>query len=194
MSNTTTNDQGWPRDPGMWVGTNFWSRSGGPRMWEHYDREVVREELATLASLGCTLTPSFCYWPDFMPAPETLDEEVMSRFIDFLDLHEEAGLHTVPTFLVGHMSGQNWDPPWRGDRDLYRDVWIVSQQAWYVAEVARRTVHHPAIAAWLLSNEMPIYGRSGDEQAVTAWARLLVQALRSSGATQPVAPGTAAGA
>jgi hypothetical protein len=102
---------------------------GGPRMWAHYDREVVTEELA----------------------------------------------------------------PWRGDRGLYRDVWLVSQQAWCVAEVARRTAAHPAIAAWLLVNEMPIYGRNGDEQAVTAWARLLVQTLRSSGATQ-VSTGTGAGA
>ena len=39
---------------------------------------------------------------------------------------------------------------------------------------------------------MPIYGRNGDEPAVTAWARLLVQALRSTGATQPVGTGDGA--
>jgi Cellulase (glycosyl hydrolase family 5) len=161
-------------------------------MWSRYDRQVISEELAALASLGCTLTRSFCYWPDFMPAPETLDDEVMARFIDFLDLHLEAGLQTIPTFIVGHMSGANWDPSWRGERDLYRDVWFVSQQAWFVAEVARRSATHPAIAAWLLSNEMPIYGRNGDEKVVTSWARLLVQALRSAGAAQPVSTGDGA--
>jgi endo-1,4-beta-mannosidase len=174
------------------VGVNYWSRAGGPRMWARYDGEVVREELEVLASLGCTLTRSFCYWPDFMPAPETLDDEVMARFINFLDLHREAGLQTIPTFIVGHMSGANWDPAWRGERDLYRDVWFVSQQAWFVAEVARRSAMHPAIAAWLLSNEMPIYGRNGEEKVVTSWARLLVQALRSAGAAQPVSTGDGA--
>jgi endo-1,4-beta-mannosidase len=192
MTSTTPTGQNWPQDPAVWVGANFWSRAGGPRMWARYDGEVVRQELDILAAHGCTLTRSFCYWPDFMPEPEVLDEEVMSRFVEFLDLHRETGLRTIPTFIVGHMSGENWDPRWRQGRDLYRDVWLVAQQAWFVAEVARRTASHPAIAAWLLSNEMPIYGRNGDEQAVTSWARLLVQALRSGGATQPVSTGDGA--
>ena len=161
-------------------------------MWSRYDREVVRQELAVLATLGCTLTRSFCYWPDFVPEPEVLDEKVMARFVDFLDLHREVGLRTVPTFIVGHMSGENWDPAWRQGRDLYRDVWLVAQQAWFVAEVAHRTATHPSVAAWLLSNEMPIYGNNGDEPAVTSWARLLIQALRSAGATQPVSTGDGA--
>ncbi len=190
---TSANDaRPWPAQPALWLGTNFWSRAGGPRMWARYDGDVVRQELAVLAEHGCTLTRSFCYWPDFMPAPETLDEEVMERFVDFLDLHQQAGMWTVPTFIVGHMSGENWDPAWRDGRDLYRDVWLVAQQAWYVAAVAGRVAEHPAIAGWLLSNEMPIYGRGGDEPSVTAWARLLVQALRSVGARQPVSTGDGA--
>ena len=161
-------------------------------MWARYDRDVVRQELAVLAEHGCTLTRSFCYWPDFVPSPEVLDEDVMARFADFLDLHQQVGLGTIPTFIVGHMSGANWDPVWRGDRDLYRDVWLVAQQAWFVAEVARRAAGHPAVVAWLLTNEMPIYGRGGDQASVTSWARLLVQALRSTGAHQPVSVGDGA--
>jgi endo-1,4-beta-mannosidase len=108
-----------------WVGTNFWSRTGGPRMWTRYDGAVVREELATLARHGLNMTRSFCYWPDFVPEPETLDTDVLDRFRDFLDAHVELGLGTVPTFIVGHMSGENWDPSWRQGRDLYTDVWLV---------------------------------------------------------------------
>ena len=84
------------------------------------------------------MTRSFCYWPDFVPEPETLDTEVLDRFRDFLDAHVELGLGTIPTFIVGHMSGENWDPAWRQGRDLYRDVWLVSQQAWFAGEIARR--------------------------------------------------------
>lgn len=187
------NDIGtWPVAPKVWLGTNYWSRSGGPRMWANYDGDVVREELATLASLGCTLTRSFCFWPDFMPAPETLDEEVLERFGDFLDLHAESGLKTIPTFLVGHMSGQNWPVPWQGDKDLYRDVWLVGQQAWFARALASRYASHDAIAGWLLSNEMPIFGGAGDVDYVTAWAQLLVDALRAGGATQPVSTGDGA--
>ena len=79
-------------------------------MWTHYDAAVVRQELAVLAEHGCNVTRSFCYWPDFVPEPERLEPSVLERFEDFLDAHVETGLGTIPTFIVGHMSGQNWDP------------------------------------------------------------------------------------
>jgi endo-1,4-beta-mannosidase len=175
-----------------WIGANFWSRSGGPRMWVRYDAEVVRQELATLAQHGLNMTRSFCYWPDFVPEAGTLDPEVLVRFRDFLDAHAEAGLGTVPTFIVGHMSGENWDPSWRQGRDLYRDVWLVAQQAWFAGEVARRFADHPAVVGWLVSNEMPLYGGSAPRETVASWAQLVVQAVRAAGATQPISLGDGA--
>jgi hypothetical protein len=175
-----------------WVGANFWSRSGGPRMWSRYDPAVVREELAVLARHGCNVTRSFCYWPDFVPEPERLDEAVAGRFADFLDAHVEHGLGTIPTFVVGHMSGENWDPPWRQGRDLYRDVWMVAQQAWLAGEVARRFGGHQAVVGWLVSNEMPLYGGPGTIDEITAWARLVVDAVRAAGAAQPISLGDGA--
>jgi endo-1,4-beta-mannosidase len=158
-------------------------------MWARYDGHLVREELAVLAESGCNVTRSFCYWPDFVPSPERLDAEVCARFADFLEAHRELGIGTIPTFIVGHMSGQNWDPSWRGGRDPYRDVWFVSQQAWFCAEIARRFGGHPAVVGWLLSNEMPHYGGAASVEEITAWARILVQAVRSTGVTQPISTG-----
>jgi endo-1,4-beta-mannosidase len=175
-----------------WIGANYWSRSAGPRMWARYDAGLVREELATLAAHGCNVTRSFCFWPDFVPEPGRLDDEVLERVADFLDAHVETGLGTIPTLIVGHMSGENWDPSWRAGRDLYRDVWLVAQQAWLGEELARRFGAHPAVVGWLLSNEMPLYGGPASEVDVTAWARLLVQALRAGGATQPISVGDGA--
>ena len=57
------------RTPAGWLGVNFWSRAGGPRMWARYDAPVVREELETLARHGLDTTRSFCFWPDFVPEP-----------------------------------------------------------------------------------------------------------------------------
>ena len=84
-----------------------------------------------LAEHGCNVTRSFCYWPDFMPAPEQLDDGVLGPVQRFPERAPELRLGTIPTFIVGHMSGENWDPAWRQGRDLYRDVWLVSQQAWF---------------------------------------------------------------
>jgi endo-1,4-beta-mannosidase len=161
-------------------------------MWSRYDGAVVREELAVLAEHGCNVTRSFCYWPDFMPEPDRLDDAVLNRFADFLSAHAELELGTIPTFIVGHMSGENWDPAWRHGRDLYRDVWLVSQQAWFAAELARRFGRHPSIVGWLVSNEMPLYGGPAASEEITAWARIVIQAVRSAGATQPISLGDGA--
>ena len=85
-------------------------------MWRDYDRSVVCGELRVLREHGLNMTRSFFFWPDFMPEPDVIDEDMTARFADFLDLHAELDLRTVPTFIVGHMSGENWDPPWRAGR------------------------------------------------------------------------------
>jgi endo-1,4-beta-mannosidase len=192
------------RLPGpTWLGANFWSRTGGPLMWRSYDPTVVREELRVLREHGLNLTRSFFYWPDFMPEADRVDEESAGRYADFLDAHSECDMGTIPTFIVGHMSGENWDPPWRNGRDLYQDVWMVERQAWFVQEMTRRFHEHSAVVGWLISNEMPLYGHPPSPHAaapptppvreqVTSWARLMVQAVRAGGARQPVSIGDGA--
>ncbi|MDT0270468.1 cellulase family glycosylhydrolase [Streptomyces sp. DSM 44915] len=186
-------------DATVWIGVNYWSRTGGPLMWRDYRPEVVDEELRVMREHGITLTRSFFFWPDFMPAENTLDPAMLAHYDDFLDRHQAQGMHTIPTFIVGHMSGQNWDPVWRGGRDIFGDPSFVAQQEWYVRELTDRWKDHPAVAGWLLTNEIPIYGdwRSRgigtlDATTVTAWAKTLVNAVRSTGARQPVSVGDGA--
>jgi len=178
--------------PVNWLGANFWSRTGGPLMWRNYDPGTVRGELAVLHEHGLTMTRSFFYWPDFMPEPDRIDEAMAERFTDFLDEHAQAGMSTVPTFIVGHMSGENWDPAWRDGRDLYSDVWMVGRQAWFAGEMVRRFGTHPAVCGWLVSNEMPIYGGWGEPGVVAAWAQIIRDAVRAAGGRQPFSLGDGA--
>jgi endo-1,4-beta-mannosidase len=185
--------------PQTWIGVNFWSRSGATRMWRDYDAPLVGEELEVMRDHGMTVTRSFFYWPDFMPTPDTIDEKMAANFADFLDQHHRLGMQSIPTFLVGHMSGQNWDPSWRNGRDIFSDVWFVARQAWYVRELTARFAKHPAVAAWLLTNEIPIYGdwRTGgvgvnDHDVIASWAQILIDAVRAGGGTQPVSVGDGA--
>lgn len=183
-------------EPTTWIGVNFWSRGGGPLMWREYDRDLVAEELTVMRDHGMTTTRSFLYWPHVQPTPDTLDEQVLANVADFLDQHERLGMTTIPTFVVGHMSGENWDPVWRQGRDLFGDVWFVARTAWYIREVTARFATHPAITGWLLSNEIPIYGdwrsRGVDSlrpDVITSWTQLLIDAVRAGGGTQPVSTG-----
>jgi endo-1,4-beta-mannosidase len=179
--------------PLTWVGVNFWSRAGGPRMWsDAFEEGVVRDELAVLAEHGLNVTRSFYYLPDFMPTPYSIDEGCAGRFARFLDLSAEAGVGTIPTFVVGHMSGENWDVPWRRGRDLYGDGWMLARQAFFARSMAERFGRHPAVVGWLLSNEMPLYGGPTDAEYARSWTELLVQAVRAGGAAQPVSTGDGA--
>ena len=180
-------------EPVIWLGANFLSRTGGPLMWRNYDGETIAAELRVLAEHGLTVTRSFFYWPDFMPAPDTIDETMTARFADFLDRHTARGMSTIPTFLVGHMSGDNWDPGWRAGRDLYADVWMVGRQAWFAGEMVRRFAGHPAVAGWLVSNEMPLYGgMTTAPEVVAAWAQIMRDAVRAAGGRQPFSLGDGA--
>jgi endo-1,4-beta-mannosidase len=175
-----------------WLGANFWSRTGGPLMWRNYDGQTVGGELRVRREHGLTVTRSFFYWPDFMPEPDRIDEELTARFADFLDRHAEMGMQTIPTFVVGHMSGENWDPSWRQGRDLYSDVWMVARQAWFAGEMVRRFGAHPAVCGWLITNEMPVYGGEGSREAIASWAQIMVAAVRAAGGSQPVSLGDGA--
>ena len=175
-----------------WLGVNFWSRRGGPLMWRTYDDDLVRSELALMADHGVRLTRSFLYWPDVHPAPDTLDDEQLSRFELFLRAHTDLGMQTIPTFLVGHMSGQNWDVSWRAGRDLYADGFVLGQQAFYLREVVARLKDSPALAGWLVSNEVPLFGGPTTREYATAWARICVDAIRAGGSDLPVSLGDGA--
>ena len=178
--------------PEIWLGVNYWSRAGGPDMWSEFDADVVEQELRQLAEHGIGLTRSFLVWPQFMPEPSIFDESLFDLYGVFLDLSAKTGMKTIPTFIVGHMSGEDRDPVWREGRDLYADPFMLEQQSIYVRAVVERFAGHPAIVAWLLTNEMPLYAGPSEPEAVTNWVKTLVQAVRDAGGTQPVSPGDGA--
>lgn len=177
---------------GIWLGANYWSRVGGPLMWRVFDKDVVREELRALHEHGLNVTRSFFYLPDFMPAPDSIDETYVEHYQQFLALCHEEHTSTIPTFIVGHMSGENWDVPWRGERDLYSDGWMLAQQAFFIRTMAQRFKDHPSIVGWLISNEIPLYGGKTTPEMGRSWAQLMVQAVHAAGATQPISLGDGA--
>ena len=70
---------------------------------------------------------------------------------------------------------------------------MVGRQTWFAGEMVRRFGAHLAVAGWLVSNEMPIYG--GDQaphETVAAWARIIKDAVRAAGGRQPFSLGDGA--
>jgi endo-1,4-beta-mannosidase len=135
------------------------------------------------------VTRSFFYWPDFHPAPDTIDEPSVDRFRQFLETSAELGIQTIPTFIVGHMSGWNWHPAWRDGRNYYTDGFMLGQQAFFIREMVRRVAPSPAIAAWLISNEMPLLGGPVAHEYGRAWGLVCTDAVRAGGSDLPVSLG-----
>jgi len=177
------------------VGANYWSRAGGPRMWERFDEAVVREELRALKTAGIDCLRVFAFAPTMMPQPPAVDEAKLALMARFAELAHEAGLALFPTPLVGHMSGENYGFVGQGERSLYTDGELRAWQTALVRGVVRALADKPAVAGWILSNEMPLWAgavglASGAPAAdVVAWGRAMTAVVRQDDGTRPVSLG-----
>jgi Cellulase (glycosyl hydrolase family 5) len=175
------------------VGANFWPKRTGPWMYrDPWDAAAIGADLRELASLGANAVRLFCFVPDFMPTPDAVAAQPLNRLEESVGLAAAAGLWSIPTFLVGHMSGENWTPDWGKGRDWYTDPLALQASELLVRTIARRFAGDARIAAWLLTNEWPLYaGRTSDEHGLR-WAKRLSSALREADPSGAVSLGDGA--
>jgi endo-1,4-beta-mannosidase len=159
------------------LGVNYWSRAGGPRMWDRFDADVVRAELAQLRAIGLDCCRPFAFIPSFVHAPPAVDGEALAKLRQFAALAGEAGVGILPTSLVGHMSGENFDFP-GGTRALFTDEKMIAWQRALVEAVVDACKEGPVVA-WILSNEMPLWADAAPPDAIAAWCRTLTDAIRA---------------
>lgn len=171
--------------PAFLLGVNYWSKAGGPRMWEKFDEKMVRRELDQMRAIGLNTCRSFAFLPSFMPQPPILSTSALVRFRSFLDLCHGAGMSTIPSFLVGHMSGENFDFPGQNGRSPYTDAEVLGWEKDLIRGLATIGEGHPSVIAYLASNEMPLWGGASDPATISAWAKKLREALREKDAHRP---------
>jgi len=175
--------------PAFLLGVNYWSRSGGPRMWDRYDPDLVQRELRQMHEIGLNICRSFCFIPSFMPNPPGVSQAMLQRLGQFLDLCQTEGTGTIPTFLVGHMSGENHDFPGQRGRSPYDDGQLLQWQSNLVQAVGGVCAGHPAVVAYLASNEMPNWGGRSTPDIIRAWARTVRDALGRQDPDRPFSLG-----
>ncbi|MCB9556009.1 MAG: beta-galactosidase trimerization domain-containing protein [Deltaproteobacteria bacterium] len=165
--------------PGKFLlGVNYWSRAGGPRMWERFDKQRVIAELKQMKAIGLNAFRCFAFIPSLITAKGNIDQTVVSRMAGLFALCEQADLMTIPTFLVGHMSGENYDFFGQSERNLYRDPQLLAEQIKIANAVVGAARNSQAVIAYLLSNEMPYWGGKSDVASVAHWVETLVAAVR----------------
>ncbi len=166
------------------IGLNYWSKKGGPLMWEDFDPKTIEKELQQMKSMKVDVIRAFAFWPDFEKTPGSVDPVMMDRARQFFDLAESQGVKVYMTFIVGHMSGENWDPSWkRGDFFQLRD-----DVKFYISTLVKSFKDHPALGGWILSNELVIYANSR-EDVVSSWIKEMIALIKSIDNTHPVSTG-----
>jgi endo-1,4-beta-mannosidase len=175
--------------PAFLLGVNYWSRAGGPRMWERFDAARVRAELEQMRAIGLNVCRSFAFLPSFMPQPGALAPGALQRLREFFELCQASGMRTIPSALVGHMSGENFDFPGQHGRCPYSASEVLGWQELLVRAIGTAGAGHPAVAAYLASNEMPLWGGKSTPETIVAWARALRRALHSADPARPFSLG-----
>jgi len=175
------------------VGANFWPSKTGPFMYsERWDPGSVGKDLDELASLGANCARLFCFWPEFMPTEGTVDAHALERLREMISLCAASGMWAIPTLFVGHMSGENWHPVWAQGCDYYSDERLLQAQELFIRAVCGSYVEDARVAAWLLSNEWPLFAKATDEKHGIAWAKRMCDAARSADPSHAVSTGDGA--
>ncbi len=163
------------------AGANFWPKRTGPWMYrDPWDPDAVSNDLTELAALGTNVVRIFCFTPDFMPSPDVVSTQAIERLDSTVDLAAKAGLWSIPTFLVGHMSGENWEADWARGRHWYTDPVLREASDLLVGTVASHFAGDPRIAAWLITNEWPLFAGRTLGHIGLAWAQRLCATLRAA--------------
>lgn len=173
----------------FWLGVNYWPRDRGLLFWDDWDPQGVERDLAEIRGLGLRYVRVFLLWRSFQPAAGTVSAEALARLDRFLDLAGRHGLLVIPTLFTGHMSGTNWDVPWRGGRSPYRDPSLLRSQAGLVAALARRYRDDARIACWDLANEPDVFVPPDSADDGWLWTRFLAGEFRAGDPIHPVTLG-----
>ncbi len=170
-------------------------------MWERFDLGEIREDFARIKALGLHVVRFFITWDDFEPRPGVMDPAMLARFDALMDALANAGLHGMPTFFTGHMSGINYLPEWALEpglphgrfrtfsRGMRQQPWAVGNfysgplfelSRAHVRVIAQRAREHPALYLWDLGNEFSnLRAASSPAQAAT-FARSLSEDLQAA--------------
>ena len=148
---------------------------------------------AQMAEAGLDTVRIDLLWAAVEPEPGRYDETHLGVLDAVLEAARRHGLLLHPTFFIGGEVGDAyWDVPWRAGRQPHRDPELIRLQVDQVVALARRWRGDPAILAWDLTDEPPLwlFPDTTDDEA-RAWTSALAGALRAADPDHLVTIGTA---
>ena len=146
-----------------------------------------------MAAAGLDTVRIDLLWAAIEPEPGRYDEAHLAVLDEVLAAARRHGLLLHPTLFVGGEVGDAyWDVPWRAGRHPHRDPELLRLQVDQAAMLARRWRGDPAIIAWDLTDEPPLwlFPDTTDDDAA-GWTTALAGALRATDPDHLVTIGTA---
>ena len=165
-------------------------REHGCQMWRDWSEAHVDRDFKQIKELGLNTVRTFLFWPDFQPSPGKVSEEAISKFNTMLNIADKHGLKLIPTFFAGHMSGENFDVPWREGRDIYEDPFMLKSQVELVRYFGTTYEGAETILCWDLANELDTFLQPRSADAGWLWTHILYRELKTYDPSHPVTLGT----
>ena len=193
------------------LGCNYWCSNAGADMWRDFDIEAVKDDLKRLSSYGVTHMRVFPNWRDFQPVmpqftaggvirhyclegdrepenPYYLDEVMMERFSQFLDVCDTYGISLVVGLITGWMSGRLYEPSALYGKNVITDPLAQHLEQLFIRGFVERFKDRKAIIAWDLGNECHCMAPANRFESET-WTALISNAIMASDNTRPVISG-----
>ncbi|WP_126450364.1 glycoside hydrolase [Sulfodiicoccus acidiphilus] len=169
------------------VGVNYWPSQGNVKAWRDFKIDVVRKDFDAAKKLGIDAARVFVMAQDCSTPEGSLLEECGSGLKEMASEAHTRGILLFPTLLVGHMSGKNWPIPWEGE-GLYSPEGVESGRR-FVAQLVLTLRDSPAVAGWVLTNEVTLYRRPSSVGQFRVWLLSLASTVRSLDPHRPVSVG-----
>lgn len=176
----------------FWVGPNYWPAHAGIRMWSDWRPALVLADLNRMVELGFTVNRSFLFMPDFIPTAKGVEPVMVERFIEFLSLCEQAGIKTLPSFFVGHMSGEDWDVAWRQNKNFFTDPGLLVIEKMYIQTIVTAAKESIAVAGWIATNEIFNYESNSTAVEFAEWGKKITDWVKAIDPVHPVSLGEGA--
>jgi len=174
------------------LGINYWPSSSALNMWTEWNPKELADDADRIKHLGMNCCRFFLYMPVFMDVEDRINPIMLERLKYFMGLYEEREIFTLPTFIVGHMSGEDWDVPWRKGADFISDPRIIKATELYITTIVKELKKFSGIFGWLLSNELPNYIGNQLPETVSLWAERIISAIKEIDQDRPVSIGDGA--
>ena len=174
------------------VGAHYVPAEGPDWPWR-VGAEAFDRAFGEMAAVGLDTVRIDLLWAAIEPEPGRYDEAHLGVLDEILAAARRHRLLLHPTLFVGGEVGDAyWDVPWRAGRHPHRDPELVRLQAAQAKVLARRWHGDPAILAWDLTDEPPLwlFPDTADADAA-AWTGALADSLRAGDPDHLVTIGTA---